>query len=169
VEAGCFRPPPPPPIDGTLEGVYVHNAVMRECDVVNQPPTHLSIIPIFQTAAAGMCLIITCATNTIYYKKCIEDTFTMYCSVHGTRLVWSSEQYIGNGGRNLEFGLIDRTGSIMWSSEYNRTMAKLLRADYVNNILESSLTIITVSMNGTVICRDDLREVQLKISVIAGK
>jgi hypothetical protein len=126
------------------------------------------IIVIFQTAAAAaMCLTITCAMNATYHK-CIQDTLTVNCSVNGTRLIWSSEEYIGTGGNNIEYGLIDGTGLIIRSSEYNTTTAELLRVDSINNILESNLN-ITVSTNGTIMCLDDSRNIQLNTSIIAGK
>ena len=114
-----------------------------------------------------MCLTIIRTRNTTYHK-CVGDTFAVNCTVHGTKLVWSSEKYIGTNGRHIEYGLFNKNGSIIHSPMYNSTRAELLIAGSVNNILKSTLT-ITVSRNGTIICRDDLRYIQLNISVIAGK
>ena len=116
-----------------------------------------------------MCLTITCAMDTKYHK-CIGDSFTVTekCLVNGTSLTWSSEEYIGAGGNNIEYVQIDTIGKIIHSSKYNSTKAELLRVDSINNILESNLTIM-VSINGNITCRDDFRRVQLNISIIAGK
>ena len=106
--------------------------------------------------------------DTRLYHKCIGDSFTENCSVNGTRLIWSSEEYIGTGGNNIEYALFNTKGLIIPSPMYNSTRAELLRADSINNILESNLTIMA-SRNGTIICRDDLGDIQLNILVIAGK
>ena len=92
----------------------------------------------------------------------------MNCTVHGTSLIWSSKKYIGTGGSNIEYALFNTKGLIIHSSKYNSTRAELLRADSINNILESNLT-INVSRDGIIICSDDSRNIQLNISVVAGK
>ena len=114
-----------------------------------------------------MCWTITCTRNTTFHI-CINNSLTKTCFVNGTRMAWSSNEFIGAGGNNIEFALFNMDGLTIYSSDCNTTKAKLIRADSINNTLESNLTIM-VSRNGTIICRDDLGIVQLNISVIAGK
>ena len=76
-------------------------------------------------------------STTYHIVKCIGDTFTVNCTVHGTSLIWSSKKYIGTGGSNIEYALFNTKGSIIPSSKYNSTRAELLRVDSINNILKS--------------------------------
>ena len=114
-----------------------------------------------------MCWTITCTRNATFHM-CIDESLTETCFVNGTRMSWSSNEFIGAGGNNIEFALFNVDGLTIYSSDCNTTKATLIRADSINKTLESNLTIM-VSRNGTIICRDDSDIVQLNISVGAGK
>ena len=89
------------------------------------------------------------------------------CFVNGTRLIWSSKEYIGTGGNNFEFALHDTRGFTIPSHEFNTT-AVLLDVDAINYTLESNVT-FTVSTDGIILCRDDSGNVRLNITVIVSK
>ena len=96
--------------------------------------------------------------------KCVGNTIKIHCSVSGTLLAWTSEEYIGSGGNDLEFGRFNTPGFHIYSQEFNTTFAVLLST---NNTIESELTVM-ISSNGNISCRGDQNTV-LNVSIVASK
>ena len=72
-------------------------------------------------------------TKTLEISKCWGDEILFNCTVNGTRLILSSEQYIGQGGVNLEFGAYTQNlpFTIMHMSDTVTTKATLYTIDGV--------------------------------------
>ena len=110
--------------------------------------------------------------HTEYQSHCVGTTVTLPCSAHGTLLIWSSEEYVGRGGNHLEFGTFSTPRNPIYSQEYNKTFAVLLRIhnDFSDNftIIESELTVM-ISQNGSISCMDDNNYTVFNVSIIASK
>ena len=116
---------------------------------------------------AAICLVATADTQIQIFYQCNGDEITLQCTVNSTLLIWSSHEYIGGGGHNIEFGLFSapEIGFPIYSPEDNTTFALLLMIDSLNTVIESNL-FLTVSSNDSILCIDDFNAVILNATVI---
>ena len=105
------------------------------------------------------------AINVDIYK-CLGDMFALNCVVNGSTLVWSSEEYIGQGGVRLEFGNIIRDDKLPFtiSSPTTTTNATLHTTSPLMSTLFAEAT-----QDGTIFCIDDSGVVHLNVTIMIGK
>ena len=87
---------------------------------------------------------------------CPGDEINIICEIKGSRILgWSSDQYIGTGGVQLEFTTSDSAGFQRRSPVNPNAVATLTSSDSVRRIITSTLHIIVVSSdvsNSSIAC-----------------
>ena len=86
-------------------------------------------------------------TRNVQSKVCSGEELIFTCVTKGSQiLAWSSDEYIGSLGVQLEFTLSDTPGFLRASDDNPQTLATLISTDSTMRIMVSTLRII-VSAN----------------------
>ena len=94
---------------------------------------------------------------------------TFICSTTGSTIIaWSSIEYIDSGGSQLTFLSINDPGMIKNISN-SANFATLTMVDRANQVLESQLHLVNVTVTSTVICYNNDQGVNASITFRVGK
>ena len=100
----------------------------------------------------------------------VGESVTITCmTINSSIIAWSSEEYIGKGGRQLEFVTLDAIGTTLYDS---MVIANLTSVNQSALILESQLHIIRVSPNYpqfNVTCHGSVNSLNKSVTYIVGK
>ena len=107
----------------------------------------LLLVAIFQVSAQTVN-----STLPVNKEVCPGERIIFTCVVHGLVLAWSSEEYIGSGGTQIEFAIIDKINKTI---PRLNAIAKLVNISESGGapVIESQLEIIS-SAAGSVVCHD---------------
>ena len=93
---------------------------------------------------------------------CIGQTFSLNCTVPGTKLILTSTQYIGPGGTAIEFGKYSQT--LPLTDSRGAAMATLHSIEPLMATLSAKAT-----QDGTILCLDDTGLVHLNVTITISK
>ena len=103
----------------------------------------------------------------------VLQNITITCVTRNSSIMaWTSEEYIGEGGRRLEFLIINEIGSIHMSVKPNSTAFANLTTLNVNQLMLASQLHITVSRNYpqfNVTCHNSDYNLTKSVTYIVGK
>ena len=125
--------------------------------------SELNLVPLKDVASQVLTNVtMTTSLNGMRYtyaasiNVCPGDEINIICEIEGSPILgWSSDQYIGTGGVQLEFTTSDSAGFQRRSAVNPNTVATLTSADSIRRILTSTLhTIIVPSdvLNSSIAC-----------------